>query len=73
MNEQIHNAIKLLGGIQYNDDNEPIGCAVLVGKDLEKFAELIIQECAYVWLMNPRAHPNLLLEHFGIEDKPVVK
>ena len=33
----------------------------------EKFAELIIRECGYVWLMNPEGHPNLLLDHFEVE------
>lgn len=33
-----------------------------------KFAELIVRECAFVWLMNPQEHPNHLLEHFGIEE-----
>lgn len=33
----------------------------------QKFAELIIRECAYIWLMNPEGHPNILLDHFEVE------
>lgn len=35
-------------------------------QDIQRFAESIIRECAYVWLMNPKAHPNVILEHFGV-------
>jgi len=44
MNERMVELIKQLGGIQYNEDGDEL-TPILVGKDLEKFAELIVREC----------------------------
>ena len=44
MNERIVELIKQAGGIQYDEDGDEL-TAILVGKDLEKFAELIVREC----------------------------
>lgn len=45
------------------------GVALSLNRDKfeQKFAELIIRDCAYIWLMNPEGHPNLLLDHFEVE------
>ena len=44
MNERIKELLKQAGGIQHDEDGDEL-TAFLVGKDLEKFAELIVQEC----------------------------
>ena len=44
MNERIVELIKQAGGIQYDEDGDEL-TPILVGKDLEKFAELIVREC----------------------------
>lgn len=43
MNERIRELVKQAGGIGHDDDGNEL-TPVLVGKDLEKFAELIVQE-----------------------------
>ena len=44
MNERIKELIKAVGGIGHDDDGNELTPA-LVGKELEKFAELIVAEC----------------------------
>ena len=44
MNERIQELCKQAGGISYDDDNEIMN-PMLVGKQVEKFAELIVREC----------------------------
>ena len=44
MNERIQELLKQAGGIQYDEDGDEL-TPILVGKDLEKFAELIVREC----------------------------
>ena len=44
MNERMVELIKQAGGIQYDEDGDEL-TPILVGKDLEKFAELIVKEC----------------------------
>ena len=44
MNERIKLLVKQAGGIQYDEDGDEL-TAILVGKDLAKFAELIVREC----------------------------
>ena len=71
MNERIAELIKQAGGIQYDEDGDELTPS-LVGKDLEKLANLIVKECAEV------AHCNfhvdgltlggILKEHFGVEE-----
>ena len=61
----------------YESDNWEYNCAAWCAKDLEKFAELIVRECAKV-LDDKLANPNGanmaycdgsdLLEHFGVEE-----
>jgi hypothetical protein len=66
MNERIKNLIKQAGGIGYDDDNNEL-TPVLVGKGLEKFAELIVRECAARADYNYGMTGYELLEHFGVE------
>ena len=72
MNERIQELLKQAGGIQHDEDGDEL-TAILVGKDLEKFAELIVRECieinkqelsfnAFERLMNKYK------EHFGVEE-----
>jgi len=45
MNERIKELLKQSGGFEYDEDGHEL-TPILVGKDLEKFAQLIVQECA---------------------------
>jgi hypothetical protein len=75
MNEQIRELIKQVGGISYDDDNKAM-TPMLVGKQVEKLAELIIGECLNkieneaaqyaepVWAFEL---VNDIKEHFGVE------
>ena len=45
MNKKIKELIKQMGGIRYDDDNEEM-TPMLIDKELETFAELIVKECA---------------------------
>ena len=44
MNERIKELMDQAGGIEHDDDGHEM-TPILVGKDLEKFAELIVREC----------------------------
>ncbi len=68
MNERIVELLKQAGGIQYDEDGDEL-TAILVGKDLERFAELIVQECADVADCHWRnGSPGVYVkEHFGVE------
>jgi hypothetical protein len=81
MNEQIQELIKQAGGIGYDDDGNKLTPA-LVGKGLEKFAELIAKECIKICDSqsvgsvgtHPSAHNSAIAkcmlkikEHFGVE------
>ena len=68
MNQRIRELIKQAGGIGHDDDGNELTPA-LVGKGLEKFAELIIRECALVVhkKTGPKSALNVL-EHFGVEE-----
>ena len=45
MNERIKELLKQSCGFEYDEDGNEL---ILVGKDLAKFAELIVRECAKV-------------------------
>jgi len=74
MNERIKELAEQAGGIQHDEDGDEL-TPILVGKDLEKFAELIVRECAvvahntaegettYGWMVG-----NKIKEHFGVEE-----
>ena len=64
MNERIRELVKQAGGIYHNDDGDELTPA-LVGKGLEKFAELIIRECADLVMNDDNAFD--VLKHFGVE------
>lgn len=44
MNPRIKELIKAAGGVAYDDDGNEL-TVMLVGKNLEKFAELLVREC----------------------------
>jgi acyl-CoA synthetase (NDP forming) len=55
----------------YTNTNNPIDFPVSANRDLEKFAELIIRECAEVARLNTRVDSKVYLmikEHFGVEE-----
>ena len=69
MNERIAELIKEAGGIGYDEDGDEL-TPILVGKDLTKFAQLIVAECANVATINAHqwASPGTyVLKHFGVE------
>ena len=74
MNERIQELLKQAGGIQHDEDGDEL-TAFLVGKDLEKFAELIVKECARIdsEANNPdhvdgETYNQTILQHFGVEE-----
>ena len=70
MNERIKELIAQAGGIEHDDDGNEL-TPVLVGKELEKFADLIIQECCSAIrlddVFNGGKFQRIILEHFGVE------
>ena len=69
MNERIKNSFENAGG--YYADFEDDGNFQYVSPDLEKFVELIVQEC-YQWAKENGGIPSdedhrALKEHFGIK------
>ena len=76
MNKRIKELIKKAGGIQHDEDGDEL-TPILIGKDLEKFAELIIKECINT-VVNTEIEGNnnamlrgeiatRLTKHFGVE------
>ena len=74
MNERIKELAEQAGAIGYDDDGNEL-TPVLVGKDLEKFAELIVRECIeQVWYtredgINGNASEVIkdrIKQHFGV-------
>ena len=63
MNERIKEFAKQAGFYKYGDDFEDI---------IEKFAELIVRECAHVGSKFSMAHPEdiryQIKKHFGVEE-----
>jgi hypothetical protein len=57
MNERIRELIKQAGGIGYDDDGNEL-TPVLVGKELEKFTELIVRECASICELNGQSYTH---------------
>ena len=70
MNERIRVLLKQAGDIQYDEDGDEL-TPILVGKDLEKFAELIIKECVEIAKVSER-HGALgwyeITKHFGVKE-----
>ena len=51
--------------------NEPFECSYTKDQWLEKFAKLIIQECADIATINAHQYQppgDFVLEHFGVEE-----
>lgn len=73
MNKRIRELVGRAGGIEHDDDGNELTPA-LVGKDLEKFALLIVEECEEVvrWAISVDSTiekvPVLIREHFGVEE-----
>ena len=72
MNERIQELLKQAGGIQHDEDGAEL-TAILVGKDLEKFAELIVKECMEVANTYQNVGGNcyvddMIAKHFGVEE-----
>ena len=70
MNERINQLAKQAGG----NYGEGLEFAVVFGelKDLEKFAELIVRECANIvndnYFHGSSVGDRMLFEHFGVEE-----
>ncbi len=63
MNERIKELVLEAGGSHY---------PVVGGKPLEKFAELIVRECARIAdKAEPYKANDLILKHFGVDEPPV--
>jgi len=82
MNERIVELIKQAGGIQSDEDGDEL-TPILVGKDLELFAELIVRECISMADKESERYSNLdqeycsmamdnyrelVRKHFGVEE-----
>jgi hypothetical protein len=76
MNERIRELAEQAGGIGYDDDGAEL-TPVLVGKGLEKFADLIVRECVRYFNEDyERDFETLwredlskgIKEHFGVEE-----
>ena len=70
MNERIKELVRQAGGIAHDDDSNEL-TPMLVGKELEKFAKLIVRECSDIAtnsFENDIGHPGDLIDkHFGVE------
>ena len=69
MNERIQELLKQAGGIQHDEDGDEL-TAILVGKDLEKFAELIVKETLQVaraGIAYGDGMEDAVYKYFGVE------
>jgi hypothetical protein len=75
MNERIKELLKQSCGFEYDEDGNEL-TPILVGKDLAKFAELIVAECIaqckknkdHEWLgAGSKLSAFNIAEHFGVE------
>ena len=71
MNNRVKELIRQAGGIKYDDDNNEM-LPMLVGPAVQRFAELIVQECATVAddNFNTGFCPvgGFITDHFGIKE-----
>ena len=70
MNKRIKELVKQAGGISCDDDNNEL-TPMLVGKELEKFAKLIIMECVKVAEDTDTGLDQVstyIKEHFGVKE-----
>jgi hypothetical protein len=85
MNERIRELLKQSCGFEYDEDGHEL-TPILVGKDLAKFAELIVRECVTLADKESERYSNLdqeycsmamdnyrelVRKHFGVEDRAV--
>lgn len=75
MNERIQELASQAGaGINYTDNGEPFGVHFNKYETFEKFAELIVQECAKACeensylALNGWQRAKQIREHFGVEE-----
>ena len=66
MNERIKELIKESGGIGHDDDGNEL-TPILVGGGLEKFAEVIIAECANIAMREDHDPAECIKKHFGVK------
>jgi hypothetical protein len=72
MNERIKELLKQSCGFEYDEDGNEL-TPILVGKDLAKFAELIVKECAEFVQFYYKDHmceviAHDMKQHFGVEE-----
>jgi hypothetical protein len=76
MNERIKELLKQSCGFEYDEDGDEL-TPILVGKDLAKFAELIVRECASMSRVFQSSEydftgdldlDEFMLKHFGVEE-----
>jgi len=71
MNERIQELARQSGAYHKDDDGEETKIAVLIGKEVEKFAELIVRECMELGdkaLQDGKWPGDVIEKHFGIEE-----
>lgn len=72
MNERIKELVMQAGGIRYDEDGDEL-TPILIGKDLAKFAELIVRECLQISDefeidVNQIGLVSRITRHFGVEE-----
>ena len=65
MNDRIHKLAEQAGFDLYEDGNFRSDPGQWINAEIEKFAELIVQECAVLCRWEHEAHA--MLEHFGVK------
>ena len=70
MNERIRELARQCGAYNKDDEGEETKIAVLIGKEVEKFAVLIVKECIAVHEDDYGVDiiGNVLKKHFGVEE-----
>jgi hypothetical protein len=67
MNERIGKLAVEAGALWHHGDWNMPSCVYFGEKDLEKFAELIVKECADVALREDHEPDECILRHFGVK------
>ncbi|MFY8212238.1 MAG: hypothetical protein ACOVLB_06220 [Candidatus Nanopelagicus sp.] len=76
MNTQIQELLEQAGGGYFDEDGNALSAA-LIGKDVEKFAMLIVRECLKIveptedsgdeWCVTLKGTAQEIKQHFGVE------
>jgi len=76
MNARIQELLEQAGGGYFDEDGNALSAA-LIGKDVEKFAMLIVRECLKIveptedsgdeWCVTLKGTAQEIKEHFGVE------